>query len=150
MYVRNGWYVAAWDEEVGRSLAQAIPQWFKVPYSQMMASLMNRFGVPEETILTTFGKLLAVRQTELLGSAAALTERGGSIVYCVCSLEPEEGEDVVRGFLASQADFRLADPRPLLSEEARAFVREPGWLVTTPVAGDLDGFFAARLERRSE
>ena len=95
-------------------------------------------------------KLLAVRQTELLGSAAALTERGGSIVYSVCSLEPEEGEEVVQGFLASRPDFRLADPRPLLAAEARAFVREPGWLVTTPVAGDLDGFFAARLERRPE
>lgn len=95
-------------------------------------------------------KLLAVRQTRLLESAAALTESGGSIVYAVCSLEPEEGEDVVRGFLASRPDYRLADPRPLLPEAAWTFVREPGWLVTTPVAGDLDGFFAARLERRDE
>ena len=94
-------------------------------------------------------KLLPRRQARLLDRAAEITARGGCIVYSVCSLEPEEGEDVVTGFLARHADFRLGDPRPCLPASARALVTPPGYLVTSPVLGDLDGFFAARLERRA-
>jgi hypothetical protein len=62
------------NEEVGRSLEQAIPRWFKRPYSQVISSLMNRYGVPEETILTTFGKLLAVLQyAQIISSVENVT-----------------------------------------------------------------------------
>jgi 16S rRNA (cytosine967-C5)-methyltransferase len=70
-------------------------------------------------------------------------------VYSVCSLEPEEGEDVVSRFLARHPDFRLGDPRLALPTSAHPLLVPPGYLVTSPVLGDVDGFFAARLERRA-
>jgi len=94
-------------------------------------------------------KLLALQQRELLAAAAELARTGGCVVYSVCSLEPEEGEDVVNDFLSLRRDFSLADPRPLLPDPALPLVRPPGYVVTTPARGELDGFFAARLERSS-
>jgi 16S rRNA (cytosine967-C5)-methyltransferase len=92
-------------------------------------------------------KLLAARQLRLLATAADLLRPGGTLVYAVCSLEPEEGEQVVGRFLRSRADFRREDPRPTLPRSARDFVTGDGFLRTSPERGGLDGFFAARLRR---
>ena len=92
-------------------------------------------------------KLLAVRQRSLLAAAAEIVAPGGSVVYSVCSMEPEEGSEVVREFLASRPEFEIVDPRPLLSTDARALVCDPGFLETSPALHDLDGFFAARLTK---
>jgi len=94
-------------------------------------------------------KLLAARQRQLLESAASLLAPGASVVYSVCSLEPEEGEDVVKGFLAAHPEFRPVDPRPQLPAAARRLVRGPGFLETSPDDGELDGFFAARMVREA-
>ena len=49
------------NEEVGQLLGQIIPQLFKgQTYSQLIVSMMNRYRIGEEQILTTFGKLLMV------------------------------------------------------------------------------------------
>ncbi len=45
---------------------------------------------------------LAALQRRLIERAAALTKPGGTLVYCTCSLEPEEGEDIVAGLLAKE------------------------------------------------
>lgn len=88
-------------------------------------------------------------QSALLVAAAELTAPGGTLVYAVCSLLAEEGEDPVRAFLAARPDFA---PEPLPAALARyaadavdphAF---PG-LQTWPHRHGLDGFFAARLRR---
>lgn len=90
---------------------------------------------------------LAARQSTLLANAAALVAPGGRLVYSVCSLEPEEGEAVIDGFLASCPAFRIADPRPALVPAAAELVRGPGFLHTSPVDDGLDGFFAVALVR---
>lgn len=90
---------------------------------------------------------LAAGQRRILEAAADRVRPGGVLVYAVCSLEPEEGADVVAGFLAARPDFLAADAAALLPAEARPLVRG-GFLAPTPADGDLDGFFAARLERR--
>jgi 16S rRNA (cytosine967-C5)-methyltransferase len=89
---------------------------------------------------------LAARQRRLLAAAAALVRPGGALVYAVCSMEPEEGEEVVASFLAEHAAFRRADPRRLLPEGARGLVGEDFALRTAPDLDGMDGFFAARLE----
>ncbi len=79
---------------------------------------------------------------------------GGTLIYCVCSLEPEEGEAQAR-WLAGHPDF-AADPirpdeLPGLAEAvtAEGFVRtRPGMRVPGEKAGTLDGFFVARFKRR--
>jgi len=98
---------------------------------------------------------LASLQSRLLRNAARLVKRGGLLVYCVCSLEPEEGLEQIERFLAAVPEFVRV---PIRAEELDA---EPEW---TTAAGDLqtfpfhlpleprelsglDGFYAARLKR---
>ena len=50
---------------------------------------------------------MAAMQRAMLENAAALVRPGGVIVYSVCSLAPQEGEGVVRGFLAEHPEFAI-------------------------------------------
>jgi len=91
----------------------------------------------------------AATQRQLLDKARDWLKPGGTLVYSVCSLEPEEGEAVIADFLGSNSDFR-ADPPPQLADWLRptdaGFLRIlPGLLESE---GGLDGFFAARLVRK--
>src|SRR3546814_365692 len=52
---------------------------------------------------------LAEGQKAMLARAADWLKPGGTLVYSVCSLEPEEGEQVVQPFLAARPDYAL-DP----------------------------------------
>jgi 16S rRNA (cytosine967-C5)-methyltransferase len=87
-------------------------------------------------------------QLALLGRATTWLKPGGTLVYSVCSLEPEEGEAVVADFLAANSDFRVDPPSPLvdwLRPTEAGFLRIlPGLLESD---GGLDGFFVARLVR---
>jgi 16S rRNA (cytosine967-C5)-methyltransferase len=94
---------------------------------------------------------LATLQARLLEAAAQRVRPGGRLVYCVCSLEPEEGEAQMRTFLERQPSFRLvrisdgeagAPPRSLTFDGALRI--HPG--LDAP-AGGMDGFFAARFVR---
>ena len=49
---------------------------------------------------------LAAMQRRLIDRAVASTKPGGTIVYCTCSLEPEEGEGVISGLLEREAGVR--------------------------------------------
>ncbi|MCA1653015.1 MAG: RsmB/NOP family class I SAM-dependent RNA methyltransferase [Sphingomicrobium sp.] len=90
----------------------------------------------------------AVVQGRLLDHAATLVAPGGAIVFATCSLEPEEGEEVVASFLKRQPGFAVALPEPgelpeFLAPTGEGFLRVlPGLL---EAQGGLDGFFIARL-----
>jgi len=83
-------------------------------------------------------------QTALLERALASVRPDGRVVYSVCTLLPEEGEQVVAGTLAAGAV--LDDLRPLLPEAAHPGL--PGALMTLPHRDHTDGFLIARLRRR--
>jgi 16S rRNA (cytosine967-C5)-methyltransferase len=89
-------------------------------------------------------------QRELLARAASWLKPGGSLVYAVCSLEPDEGEQLIADFYASNSAFRVDPPRPA---ELPDFVTPSaeGWVRILPglieEQGGLDGFFVARLVR---
>ena len=87
-------------------------------------------------------------QARLLDRAANWLKPGGALVYSVCSLEPEEGEQVVSAFLDRNAAFRLDPPvelPPFAAPLAEGWIRIlPGLLADE---GGLDGFFVARLVR---
>ncbi len=95
---------------------------------------------------------LAVLQARLLDTAAGRVRPGGRLVYCVCSLEPEEGEAQACSFLLRQADFATA---PIGAGQGgapgRALTSE-GWLRLLPGAAEPelggDGFFVACFTRR--
>ena len=85
-------------------------------------------------------------QLDLLEQAAGLVLHRGLLVYATCSLEPEENIMVVEQFLDKHREFQLTDPTPYLPAEARHLV-ENGVFCPRP-AETIDGFFAARLQRR--
>jgi 16S rRNA (cytosine967-C5)-methyltransferase len=98
---------------------------------------------------------LAASQRRLLDRAITLIKPGGTLVYCTCSLEPEEGTDVVADLLAREQSVRRV---PLVAAEVFGqsdFINRDGDLRTLPChftdadsrfAGG-DGFYAARLEK---
>ena len=90
---------------------------------------------------------LARSQAKLLESAAGRVKPGGRLVYCVCSLEPEEGEQQVSGFLGRHPGFRLDPIAPGEGGAPAASVTANGTLRLLPfhIEGGGDGFFAARF-----
>ncbi len=92
---------------------------------------------------------LAVVQYAMLEHAFTLLKPGGTLVYSVCSLEPEEGESLVSRFLAAHSDATL---KPVTEGEAGIdmdWLTPRGELRTLPhflyEQGGMDGFYAARL-----
>src|SRR5690606_18572520 len=96
-------------------------------------------------------------QRRLLDHAMALTRPGGVVVYCTCSLEPEEGERQVAALLDRNPQVRRKPIRPEEVAGNADWLTGEGDLRTLPChlpppegeprLGGLDGFFAARLER---
>ena len=96
---------------------------------------------------------LASLQQRLLQKAVLLLKPGGTLVYCTCSLEPEEGEYAVAALLATELGLKRA---PIDASEVGGLseiLTQEGEIRTLPchlphsdprLAG-LDGFYAARL-----
>ena len=90
---------------------------------------------------------LADLQLQLLTQCAAFLKPGGTLVFVVCSMEPEENETVIGHFLDRHDQFfiqekgknRVAAIDPLLDEK--------GYLRTFPHRHQMDGFFAACLKK---
>ncbi len=101
---------------------------------------------------TDIAKLADV-QHRLLDSAAIRVAPGGTLIYCTCSLEREEGETQVVAFVRRHPEFVIDAVTP---EQAAAIglpaqsVRPDGWLRLLPNQrpGGQDGFFIARLTRK--
>jgi 16S rRNA (cytosine967-C5)-methyltransferase len=73
-------------------------------------------------------------QKALLHRASGWLKPGGTLIYSVCSLEPEEGERIADEFLARHSDYSETDRQRIL----------PGaW----EEAGGADSFFIARFSR---
>lgn len=93
---------------------------------------------------------LTALQDRLLGAAIEMLKPGGLLVYCTCSLLPEEGEARIDALIASGAPVERV-PVTVSDCCESAFVTPIGDLRTLPShwaeRGGLDGFFAARLRR---
>jgi 16S rRNA (cytosine967-C5)-methyltransferase len=96
---------------------------------------------------------LTALQKRLLQRAVTLLKPGGTLVYCTCSLEPEEGELAISALLAADSGLRRA---PIDAGEVAGLAETltaEGDLRTLPChlphddprLGGLDGFYAARL-----
>jgi 16S rRNA (cytosine967-C5)-methyltransferase len=94
---------------------------------------------------------LAALQRRLLRNAAAMLAPGGVLVYCACSLQAEEGPDVVAAVLAEDPALQRVPVRPDEVAGEAELISGDGDLRTLPchwaACGGLDGFYAARLSR---
>jgi len=92
---------------------------------------------------------LAGQQQAILARAAQAVKPGGTLVYAVCSLEKEEGEQVADWFASAHAEFdSVAAPGGLPG------VQPDGRIRITPAIladeGGADGFFVAMFHRKDE
>ncbi|MEL9940576.1 MAG: RsmB/NOP family class I SAM-dependent RNA methyltransferase [Ignisphaera sp.] len=87
---------------------------------------------------------MSVIQTNMLLNALKHGER---IVYAVCSLLPDEGEEVIERVLATSPSHRLADPRIPASRGYKTYKIWDKVRRTIPHIDESEGFFIARLEK---
>ncbi len=94
---------------------------------------------------------LAAVQDRLLDAAAAMLAPGGTLVFCTCSLQPEEGPERIAALLARDSRLARAAVVPDEVSGLGELVTADGDLRTLPChladLGGLDGFYAARLRR---
>ncbi len=99
---------------------------------------------------------LAELQARLLDNAVRLLKPGGTLVYCTCSLEPEEGSQQIARLLERVPQLARTPIEPGESAIAPEWLTPEGDLRTLPYhlpherpeLSGLDGFYAARLIRR--
>jgi 16S rRNA (cytosine967-C5)-methyltransferase len=97
--------------------------------------------------------MLTALQRRLLHKAASILKPGGTLVYCTCSLEPEEGEQAIADLLAKDSSMRRAPADASEVAGLAEIVTPEGDLRTLPShlphadprLSGLDGFYAARL-----
>jgi len=96
---------------------------------------------------------LAAVQNRMLQKAVTLLKPGGTLVYCTCSLEPEEGEQAVAAFLAAESSMRrmpvgrdeVSGMDEILTPDGDIRTLPSHLVHADPKLGGLDGFYAARL-----
>lgn len=94
---------------------------------------------------------LTQTQAAILSHAADLTAPGGRLVYCVCSLQPEEGEAIIEAFLKERSDFEIAPAEAGALGLPAGAIRSDGTVRTLPSfwpeRAGMDGFYAAALNK---
>jgi 16S rRNA (cytosine967-C5)-methyltransferase len=141
-------------------VAADVEQWTAEPFDAVLldapcSSTGTIRGHPDVPWLKNADDIvkLSALQRRLLDRAVALTKPGGTLVYCTCSLEPQENEMIIADLLVRESRLQRA---PISANEifgAKEFISEDGDLRTLPChfpnsdsrfAG-VDGFYAARL-----
>ncbi len=96
-------------------------------------------------------------QARLLDKALEFVKPGGTLVYCTCSLQPEEGEQQIAALLKRNKKVKLDEIKPIELAGRDDWITEQGTLRTLPhhrpfdkaefkkVGSGMDGFFAARI-----
>jgi 16S rRNA (cytosine967-C5)-methyltransferase len=95
---------------------------------------------------------LVEKQHNLLSHAIGLLKPGGTLVYAVCSLQPEEGEQQITRVLAERVDVTLAPVSPATLGGLSECITPRGEVRTLPChladLDGMDGFFAAVLVKK--
>ncbi len=96
---------------------------------------------------------LAKVQTRLLDHAVTLLKPGGRLVFCTCSLQPEEGPAQIAALIARNPSLSVSPIEPEEIGGYGEYLSEEGFLRTLPCylqlsdpdLSGMDGFFACRL-----
>ncbi|MGO9838708.1 MAG: RsmB/NOP family class I SAM-dependent RNA methyltransferase [Polyangiaceae bacterium] len=102
---------------------------------------------PEIALRRESADLEALTRTQIAIAtrAAAHVRPGGSLVYVVCSVLREEGEDVIDALILARPDLA---PAPFDVPEVRSVAGEAPVFRLLPHVHGTDGYFVARLVRR--
>ncbi len=84
----------------------------------------------------------AAAQKMILQNSSAAVKKGGRLIYCTCSLLPEENKNIVDDFLKHNSNFSLCQPSESINKQ---FIDSRGFFHTYPHRHNMDGFFAAIL-----
>lgn len=87
------------------------------------------------------------RQIRFLTRLAPLVKPSGLLAYAVCSMEPEETEEVVSAFLETHPNFGVQKEFPHLPPKVGALITPEGYLRTYPHRHEMDGFFSVCFVR---
>jgi 16S rRNA (cytosine967-C5)-methyltransferase len=93
--------------------------------------------------LTALPQLTAL-QRAILENAAKSLKIGGRLVYSTCTLNPEENENQIAGFLAAHPDFAVITPEFLPDTMEKG----PCGALSLPNRTGMDGFFICTMEKR--
>lgn len=90
-------------------------------------------------------------QLDILSHVAVLLHKGGKLVYCTCTMETTENEEVVKGFLDKYPEFTVDITFLQEIEKFRSLDVKitPYGLQIFPQSLRSDGFFISRLIRQS-
>ena len=75
---------------------------------------------------------LCASQAQILDVSAQYVKKGGMLLYCTCTINSRENEEIVNAFLKNHTEFSLAEPYTQL----------------LPHMDNTDGFFFAKLRRK--
>lgn len=94
----------------------------------------------------------AALQKQLLDSLSSHIAPQGQILYCTCSMFPQEGEEQIDNFLKNHSDWQLIKLNSLIPSAISEIASPSGWLRVLPCHladfGGTDGFFVALLKRQ--
>jgi len=90
----------------------------------------------------------AERQLDFLSRISEKLKPGGTLVYTVCSMEPEENEQVIRAFLSRKNPFYVDRSINHLTKETASLFDTTAYLRTFPHLHRTDGFFSVRIKRK--
>lgn len=90
-------------------------------------------------------------QKQILSVVSKALKRGGTLVYCVCSLSKAEGEYQIISFLEQHPEFTIDPLTNFVPAEISEILTPEGFIRTLPYHlhrhGGADGFFIARLKK---
>lgn len=93
-------------------------------------------------------------QYKLLNHALDILKDGGILVYAVCSLQPEEGEQQISRILSEREDISIVPVEPAMVGGLKEFITGRGEIRTLPFyfaeIGGMDGFYAVVLSKKGK
>lgn len=92
---------------------------------------------------------LAGLQRQILEQASTYVKPGGTLIYSTCTITNEENLDNVKWF-TEHFPYELQSLDPYLCKELQSETTAKGYLQLLPGVHQCDGFFIARMKRKTE
>ena len=111
---------------------------------------------PDIRLSMTYAKMqsLSEVQESILENSSLRVKNGGYLIYSTCTINPNENENRIDTFLETHPDFECVPfddklPKNLLSNSRLLSQSKEGKMTILPDEEGMDGFFIAKLRRKS-